>query len=445
MPGITRTFLAGDGRAFNALLIVPDSDRPRARAALATRTATTTSSAWSPRPTCDLAPYERVVNFALLDRDFSAEQRRTDAEGIVPAQADRDELRRGHRRACTAATGARCAGSDRAVVVPHWVLRDLGVLEDAIQATSHGLVDTRRGLHAAARAGTRAGLAGRSATSSTASRGPTRRSTSASSRASRCSGWAIRRSTAFLPCKDGWDHVLDGVDDQVTLPERDGRGDRRRALPRRARPAAAATRRPLPPRALRPVRTMPSPPSPRSRRASTQAPPHEARLLRRRLEALANHPVEAVRCRAYLILILDRPSPSTTATCRPSCTRARPSSRARASSTSRARASSPGACRASASGCTSTAPGSTGRRRRRCASSSWTCCTCWRTSARFHVDYYPTVRRELACWIVFDRDPELAATPLQLLLELGAWYEEYQSPASRRRPTGRASCRSRKV
>ena len=72
VPGVKRTFLVGDGRDYNVLLIVPDRDDPVLAASPSPddtdeyfRQIITTANK-------ELAPYERVVNFALLDRDFDA-------------------------------------------------------------------------------------------------------------------------------------------------------------------------------------------------------------------------------------------------------------------------------------------------------------------------------------------------------------------------------------
>jgi hypothetical protein len=74
VPGIARSFLVGDGREYNVLLIVPDltdpvlSDGPESERTLEYFQQVVTTANQG------LAPFERVVNFAVLDRDFERER-----------------------------------------------------------------------------------------------------------------------------------------------------------------------------------------------------------------------------------------------------------------------------------------------------------------------------------------------------------------------------------
>ena len=73
VPGLKSTFLAGDGRPYNVLLIVPDAADP----VLADLTEAERKAYFQRvvrQANLDLAPYERVVEFAVLDREFSAEE-----------------------------------------------------------------------------------------------------------------------------------------------------------------------------------------------------------------------------------------------------------------------------------------------------------------------------------------------------------------------------------
>jgi long-chain acyl-CoA synthetase len=423
VPGITRTFLAGDGRAFNALLIVPDTTDP-VLARLCDQDRHDYFQRLITQANLDLAPYERVVNFALLDRDFSLEREELTPKGSYRRKqiatnfaAVIDELYRSDRRTLR--------WDDRAIVVPHWVLRDLGVLEQAVEATPDGLVDTRRGCFLRLAPGRAPGwlVIGDLEYRLAEPEAPVDLGHFARQPMLWLGNPAL---TAFLPCKDGWDHALDSVFDQVTLPDRQDAAATLVASPvshdPRLQQLDDLCRRALfgpPDTALAALAEIEA--------RLPQAPPHEARLLRRRLEALANHPLEAVRCRAYLILILDQPEPE--------YDRYLPAflhsgktflSRESILDIARSRFES--------------------RRLQRFRQRlhlyrtrlDWPASPVVRQLfvdllhlladfARFQVEYYPTVRRELACWIVFDRDPELAAVALQLLLELGAWYDELQS------------------
>ena len=76
VPGVKRAFLVGDGRDHNALLIVPD----RADPAIAGATPEGEEAYFSQLVAAvnrDVATPERVVRFALLDRDFDPERELT--------------------------------------------------------------------------------------------------------------------------------------------------------------------------------------------------------------------------------------------------------------------------------------------------------------------------------------------------------------------------------
>ena len=93
VPGIRRTFLAGDGRDDNVLLLVPDLEAPL----LAELTSEEERQAYFARivaeANLDLAPHERVVGFAVLDRDFSLERGELTPKGSYRRKAMEESFR----------------------------------------------------------------------------------------------------------------------------------------------------------------------------------------------------------------------------------------------------------------------------------------------------------------------------------------------------------------
>jgi len=81
VPGIKNTFLVGDGRPYNVLLIVPDDNYPELRAVLGKEGVEQYYKRIIEAANLELAPYERIINFALLDRDFSRERGELTAKG----------------------------------------------------------------------------------------------------------------------------------------------------------------------------------------------------------------------------------------------------------------------------------------------------------------------------------------------------------------------------
>jgi long-chain acyl-CoA synthetase len=71
VPGIRRVFLAGDGRDDNVLLVVPDPDDPVLAGDPQGEEARDYLRRIVAAANADLATYERVVDFAVLPRDFS--------------------------------------------------------------------------------------------------------------------------------------------------------------------------------------------------------------------------------------------------------------------------------------------------------------------------------------------------------------------------------------
>ncbi|MFT5314671.1 MAG: long-chain acyl-CoA synthetase, partial [Candidatus Krumholzibacteriia bacterium] len=132
VPGIKRTFLAGDGRSDNTLLIVPDeSDEVLSR--LPNEDARREYfeqiiTLANPR----LASYERIINFAILERDFSA-----DKGELTPKDTyRRKNIARNFKEVIDGLYRSgvtSIAVGDLEVIIPRWFFRDLGVLDDSIK------------------------------------------------------------------------------------------------------------------------------------------------------------------------------------------------------------------------------------------------------------------------------------------------------------------------
>jgi long-chain acyl-CoA synthetase len=303
VPGIRRTFLAGDHRDHNVLLIVPDPDRPvlsrrspdEAREYFARIVASANAS---------LAPYERVVDFAVLDRDFDVERGELTPKGSYRRKVIATNLApviEGLYRSNHVELGV---GPYR-VRIPRWFFRDLGVLEGDIIPRPGGLRNRRTGqaLRLAA------GQAGRVRVGDLEYRiDGDLVDLGLFARQPRL--WLGNpRLVAFAPCKPGWDVALAGVSEQVRLP-RGARG-RTRPAPRPASPIPGSDR-------LGEIHELATTalfaPSAEARQAVERlgvelgrGGPRIGSTIRRRLEALAFRPEEEVRALAYRTLLLDVP------------------------------------------------------------------------------------------------------------------------------------------
>jgi len=304
VPGVRRVFLAGDGRDDNVLLVVPDADDPVLAGDPQGEAARDYLRRIVAAANRDLATYERVVDFAVLPRDFSLEAGELTPKGSYRRKAIEkafagvlDDLYRS-RVVTLAGDGVR-------VDVPRWLFRDLGLLEGDLVLEGRRLVDRRRGLSAALavrpggeeiRVGSLAyRLAGQRVDLGLFARQPLL--------------WLGNAElAALLPVKDGWETPLPHSSTEVLLPPREEvpEGDPGAAPGPLPTPQLAALHRlsiaalfGQPDEALDAVS--------RAEALLRQGDRRTAELLRRRLQALARHPDMRVRCEAYRVLLLDDP------------------------------------------------------------------------------------------------------------------------------------------
>ena len=422
VPGVARTFLAGDGRPFNVLLIVPDRQDPVLRD-LDESAQHLYFRRVIRQANLDLAAYERVVNFAVLDRDFSQEHGELTAKGSLRRKAiaaNFQPLLDGLYRRRTLTWG------DRRLLIPDWILRDLGLLEDELVLQGDHLCNRRSGAKlefgACAAGWLRLGdlqylpVAGK-------------REVDLGLFARQPLLWVGNPSLqAFLPCRDVWETRLTDVAEQVRLPDRAAAGGEVVCPPRRedrlgqldalcrdalfgeaaqAGAALAALAERLP-RAL----------------------PREALLIRRRLEALADHPRLEIRCQAYRILVMDEPEPDYGRYLPAFVQSGKPFL-------------CPDTIRDIAQGATEPRRLLSFRRRLHSYRRQlpWPATPAVRgifkdllrllvDFARHQPDSLSTVRRELCCWILLRRDAELAGFAETLLEELTAWHRQRLAAAA---------------
>jgi long-chain acyl-CoA synthetase len=304
VPGIKRTFLVGDNRAYNVLLIVPDHDDP-----LITSSAENTREYFHQIVAAanqDLAPYERVINFAVLDRDFEVDRGELTPKGsyrrrIIEEhfQETISELYRGNFVYLKAA--------DLQIRIPNWFFRDLGILENDIVVKGEALVSPRLGRSLAIERRPDSGLVlignleyridGTMVDLGLFARQPRL--------------WIGNPSlVAFSPCKDGWDLPLRHVTPEVVLPWREA--DEPVSLPHSSMSPALMDERignfnqeattalfGKAEEALKAVESLAA--------ALPASDDRFGTVIRRRLEALSRHPDLSVRCLAYRTLLLDEP------------------------------------------------------------------------------------------------------------------------------------------
>jgi len=304
VPGIARTFLVGDSRAYNTLLIVPDRDDDVLSKLANDDEEHDYFQRLVTQANLDLAPYERVVNFTVLDRDFSADEGELTPKGSFRRKAIVENFRAPIEE-LYANTEQQLSCNGLTVVIPRWFFRDLGLLEGSIQAAAEGLIEvgrrTRLALYRDAGSGRlRLGDLDYALDGDVVHLGIFARQPLL---------WAGNPAlSAFAPCKVGWDAASPGIAEQVRLPERDP--EQLQGLTAGVVPGTemhevdALCQQAL----FGPVQDAMRAVDRLEEKLAT-AGDRLGNLIRRRLEALANHPVATLRCRAYQVLVLDEPVP----------------------------------------------------------------------------------------------------------------------------------------
>jgi long-chain acyl-CoA synthetase len=425
VPGVKRAFLVGDGRDHNVLLIVPDRSDP----AIAGATTDAEEAYFSQLVGAVnrvVATPERVVSFALLDRDFDPERELTPKGTYRRKEIARsfaaviDELYRSE------AVEIDC-GALRARV-PRWFFRDLGLLEADIVAADGGLLDKRSGRRLALAAGPEPGtakvgeleyhLGGGVADLGLFARQPLL--------------WAGNPSLrAFAPCKDGWDVPLGSVSPQVRLPAEPWAPDWPGPPPATPlRDAALAEVHETSARALFGQGPAALGAVEQLAERLSRAAPRLAWLVRRRLETLAWHPDLEVRCLAYRTLLLDEAVPgygsllaSFVESGKPFLTEASVDAIARA--------------RPDTQHLEALRQRLLGYRQELAWPASYAVRESFREvlsllsrSARLHPAHVVPVRAELAAWALFDQEPELAAAARAELDLLATWCQSRHRASS---------------
>ncbi len=304
VPGIKRTFLAGDGREDNVLLIVPDAEAPLLGQLESDEERQDYFKRIVAGANMDLAPHERVVGFAVLGRDFALESGELTPKGSYRRKAVEENFRE-VLASLYRGTAVRLLGKDLEVRVPRWLHRDIGILEGDLVLREGALEDTRRGLSLTLRrmAG---GGAVRVGDLEYALQGDT---LDLGLLAHQPLLWLGNPSlAAFCPLKPGWDLPLGAFSPRVRLPADGLQGAGPATGAGIASPELATIHQAIcealfggSEESLQAVGELEE----RLRRADAMT----AMALRRRLEALAYHPAVAVRCAAFRILLVDDPAP----------------------------------------------------------------------------------------------------------------------------------------
>jgi len=303
VPGILNVFLVGDNRPYNVLLIVPDRNDSIYEALQGEnlyeyyhQIVTAANAA--------VAPYERVINFTLLERDFSAEKGELTPKGSF----NRKMIEANFREVIDTLyqkSVIKIETADFTISIPKWFYRDLGILETDIHFEDGKLINKRSNTSLVVRklngkwfqvGHFKYHVEGNSIDMGLWTRQP--------------KIWIGNPSLiAFSPVKEGWDMPLKGVQPNVYLPKF-----------RQTDPKHLPTLKGIRDQQLTEVNNylfqsyfgtldQALAGTEKLGKAMLQADSRLAVVIRIRLEALAYHPEEEIRCLAYRLILLKAPNP----------------------------------------------------------------------------------------------------------------------------------------
>ncbi len=305
VPGIKRTFLVGDARPYNVLLIVPDTED----SFLASTTKENSVDYFHQIVMAgnkDIAPYERVVNFAVLERDFSVEKEELTAKGTYNRKTIEKNFEETVKSLYISNTVV-LENNNVSVSIPRWFFRDLGILETDIVINEKGLYNRR----------TQITLVFKRTSEGSYVIGDLEYVTNLKTidvgqfaRQPRL--WIGNPSLiAFSPVKDGWDLPLGDISERVFYPRNmlltyhltnfpviKGLNDQKLIFVNNLISTAMYSELDLALKAIQQLGQL-----------FTEYDVRIGDVMRRRLEALAVHPEEKVRAMAYRTLLLDETNP----------------------------------------------------------------------------------------------------------------------------------------
>jgi long-subunit acyl-CoA synthetase (AMP-forming)/N-acetylglutamate synthase-like GNAT family acetyltransferase len=307
VPGIKRTFLVGDGMPYNVLFIIPDKNDPVLKSTKTNEKQRDYFHQIVTSANQDLAPFERIVNFDILDRDFQISKKELTPKGTFNRKIIQKNFR------CQIedlylSNFVELQFDQLIIKIPRWFFRDLGILENDILSCSKGLINQRSKFILPIKKKTESSIyligdLEYKLNNNTIDLGLFARQPRL---------WLGNISLIkFCLVKEGWDVLLDSVNDQVFLPNR-----KINKFDQNNIPALGSKIKKDLKKLNHLITTMLFSDARESCNAITQiekllkkSDTRITLVIRHRLETLARHPDEEVRCLAYKILLLDESKP----------------------------------------------------------------------------------------------------------------------------------------
>lgn len=306
VPGIKRTFLVGDGRPYNTLLIVPDNNDE----IIMSKPVDELNDYFNLiilKANQELVPYERVVNYKLLDRDFAREM----GELTAKDSYNRKTIEKNFAKEIEILYERNHIdfNFDKYTIrLPRWIYRDLGILEtDIIMTNSHILnLSNKSKLRIKKCDNENQIMIGDliyEITSKIINIGTIARQPKL---------WAGNPNLInFLPIKEGWDTYFEGISENVFIPYQPNSKDyleKGNSITHKINRTLIELNGLFCDTFFGEIEIAKSSLSKLEKELENNNE-RNINLIRKRLQSLARHPNEEMRCEAYRILLLDEPSP----------------------------------------------------------------------------------------------------------------------------------------
>lgn len=307
VPGIKQTFLVGDARPYNVLLIVPDTNDPVLKSIGDKENKMEYFHQIIAAANKDLAPYERVINFSVLHRDFNIDKGELTPKGSF----NRKKIEVNFAESINALYQSNVIFlkiKKLNIHIPRWFFRDLGVLEGDIIVKGSGLFNKQSNQELVVKrivntTKIRVGDLIYNIKGDTVDLGLFTRQPRL---------WIGNPGIIkFCPVKEGWDLPLKNVTAQVERPYKMKKEYSFATLPPlfQLRDQRLTFVNNLMSCALFGGSKKSLDNTYQIKEIFSQYDEKVTEVIRRRLEALACHPEEDVRALAYRILLLDDPNP----------------------------------------------------------------------------------------------------------------------------------------
>jgi len=303
VPGIKNVFLVGDNRPYNVLLIVPDKDDPIFHS-LQGDNQTEYFHQIVMAANNDVATYERVINFTVLDRDFSREKGELTPKDSFNRKAIEANFKE-NIESLYQSNIVRINADDFTIQIPKWFFRDLGILETDIRFDHHRLVNRRD----------ESGLVIRKLKDNWFQVGNLKYNIASNlidlgmlSRQPKI--WIGNPALiAFCPVKEGWDLSMGDISASVSIPGFKQMDEQHFPVIKSVRDQQLIQANYLLFRTYLSGFQEAYKATDELGKILTNAEPRLAIAIRHRLEALAYHPEEEIRCLAYRLILLQAPKP----------------------------------------------------------------------------------------------------------------------------------------